>query len=118
MTQAINYALEFTIKPGMLESFESASKKCTEAVQSNEPAMNAYQWYFNDDKSKGYVVEWHTDSDSIMAHLQNIGGMLPKLLESCDLTRFDVFGDASEEVKETLSGLGAQFFSYDHGFIR
>ena len=118
MTQAINYTLEFTIKPGELENFAAVSKEITSTVNASEPGMNAYQWYYNDDKSKSYITEWHTDSDSIMTHLQNIGGMLPKLLERCEITLFEVFGNPTDAVEEALSGLGAQFFSYDHGFIR
>jgi quinol monooxygenase YgiN len=118
MTQAINYTVEFSIKPGQQDGFAAVSKECTEAVNANEPGMNAYQWYYNDDKSKCYVTEWHANSDSIMVHLQNVGEIPPKLFEFSEISRFEVFGNPGDTAREALAGLGARFFSYDHGFIR
>ena len=118
MTNEIQYLIEWTIKPGGLDSFKETAEKITDLVNTNEPGMKGYQWYFNGDESKCYTSEWHTDSDSLMAHLQNVGDELPKLLNHCDITRFEVLGNPSTQAAEALSGLGAVFFSYFAGFTR
>ncbi len=45
MTQAINYTVEFSIKPGQQDGFAAVSKECTEAVNANEPGMNGSSWF-------------------------------------------------------------------------
>ena len=101
-----------------LQAFKDLTKHFTQIVKDNEPDMKGYQWYFNSDETKCYLVEWHTSSESLLVHLQNIGGDLPKLLELSDLSRFEVFGNLSEDASKAVKGLGALVFGHFDGFIR
>jgi hydroxylamine reductase (hybrid-cluster protein) len=118
MTKEIQYTLEWTIKSGGLEAFKELVNTVIKLVHDNEPEMKGYQWYFNDDESKCYTAEWQTSSESLMAHLQNVGEVLPKLLQHADITRFEVFGDPSPQALEAVKGLGAVIFKYFNGFTR
>ncbi|MFY0651802.1 MAG: hypothetical protein JXQ96_07195 [Cyclobacteriaceae bacterium] len=118
MSNEIQYLIEWTIKPGGLDTFKAMAANFSSAVEENEPGMKGYQWYFNADETVAYTSEWHTDSDSLMTHLANVGDALPGLLEHCDISRFEVFGDTSPAATEALKGLGAAFFKYEVGFTR
>ena len=118
MTEEIQYTLELTIKPGGLDPFKELVNKITNMVRDNEPDIKGYQWYFNDDETKCYIAEWHTNSESLLAHLQNVGEVLPELLGHCDITRFEVFGNPNAQPLEAVSGLGAEVFGYFIGFTR
>ncbi len=118
MTDEIQYTVEWEIKPGSLEAFKEMAESISKLVMENEPQMKGYQWYFNEDTTKGYTVERHTNSNSILAHLQNVGDVLPKLLEHCALSRFEVYGNPSAEAKAALDTLGAVYFGYYTGFSR
>ena len=118
MNNEIQYTVEWTIKPGGLDAFKDLAKQATKLVQENEPEMMGYQWYFNDDETKCYTAEWQTSSESLMAHLQNVGDILPKLLAHSDITRFEVFGNPNAEAMAAVKGIGAEVFGYFDGFIR
>ena len=118
MTDEIQYTIEWTIKPGGLDPFKEMAKNFTQSVQESEPGMKGYQWYFNDDEAKAYTSEWHSSSESLLEHLQNVGDALPALLEYCDITRFEVFGNPNAQALEAVKGLGAQVFGYFDGFTR
>ena len=118
MTNEIQYTVEWTIKPGGLDAFKELAIKAIKLVQDNEPEMKGYQWYFNDDESKCYTAEWQSNSESVLAHLQNVGDVLPKLLAYSDITRFEVFGNPNPQVLEAVKGLGAKVFGYFNGFTR
>jgi len=74
--------------------------------------------YFIEDETTCYTAEWHTSSESMLAHLQNVGDILPKLLAHSDIARFEVFGNPSAQASEAVKGLGAQIYGYFGGFTR
>ena len=81
-------------------------------VQDNEPDMKGYQWYFNEDQSKCYTAEWHQSSETLLAHLQNVGDVLPKFFQYSEITRFEVFGNPNAEALAAVEGLGAKTYSF------
>jgi len=118
MTNEIQYTIEWTIKNGGLDTFKGIANKVTGIVKDNEPGMKGYQWYFNDDETKCYTAEWLSSSESLLAHLQNVGEIIPELLKYSDMTRFEVFGNPSQEVLEVGKDFGAKVFKYYTGFTR
>lgn len=118
MTNEIQYTVEWTLKPGKLDSFKQLANQAVKLVKENEPLMKGYQWYFNQDETICYTAEWQSSSESLLAHLQNVGELLPKLLEYSDITRFEVFGNPNEEALKAINGLGAKVFKYYGGFTR
>ena len=74
MTEEIQYTIEFNIKDGGLDAFKELANNITNMVRDNEPDIKGYQWYFNDDETKCYIGEWHSSSETLLAHLQNVGG--------------------------------------------
>jgi len=118
MTNQIQYLVEFTIAEGKAEEFKSLIHSLIEKVKKNEPGIDSYQLFYNSGESKSYMLERFPNSAGVMAHLAHVGPMLPELLELAPITRFEIFGNISEELKESLKSLGPDIFSYHDGFNR
>jgi quinol monooxygenase YgiN len=118
MKNGIQYTIEWTIKNGGLEAFKKLANKATDMVRDNEPGMKGYHWYFNDDETKCYTLEWHSSSKSMLIHLQNVSDILPGLLIHSNISRFEVFGNPNSQALEAVKGLGADIFGYFDGFTR
>jgi len=118
MTDELQYTVVWNIKPEGLDAFKELAKKATELVRDNEPDIKGYQWYFNEDETICYTLEWHSSSESLLAHLANVGEVLPKILGYSDISRFEVFGNPSSKAMDALKGLGAEFYGFFDGFTR
>jgi quinol monooxygenase YgiN len=114
------WVVEFAIKKGKLDAFKKLAEEFVARVKQNEPGAMSYQWYFNDDETKCIVSELYEDSKAILAHLEGstVSTLFPKLLETAQLIRFEVYGDPSEETKNVLTKFGAQNYHSFIGFTR
>jgi quinol monooxygenase YgiN len=116
--ETIFYTVEFNINSGKLDDFTKLANEAIEAVRSNEPDMKSYQWFFNADKTACFVNEYHTSSDSMLAHLEMVGPILGKILEVSKLARLDVFGNPNEKATAALKGLNGNINNHFAGFTR
>ena len=110
-------SVEFTITPGRNDVFKNLARQLIDRTSKESGAL-AYQWYFNRDENKCHLVELYRDSEAILAHLNNVGPVLQKLLETSKVTRFEVFGNVNAEVEKALASFGTKFFKYWDGFLR
>ncbi|MEJ7767149.1 MAG: antibiotic biosynthesis monooxygenase [Chitinophagaceae bacterium] len=118
MTKQIQYTAELTIADGKIDEFKRIMHSFVETVHQNEPNMNAYQVYLNAEENKAFVVEWFKNSEAVLAHLADVGPMLPELLAIAPITRLEVFGNLTKEAEDALKSIGAKIFKYHEGFIR
>lgn len=114
---SIYLTVEFTITPGKVDAFKKLARQLIDGT-SKEAGTLGYQWYLNSDETKCYLIELYRDSGAILAHLNNVGPVLQKLLEASKVTRFEVFGSVSAEVEKALAGFGTRIFKYWDGFLR
>jgi quinol monooxygenase YgiN len=118
MTDQVQYLVEFTIIDEKTEEFKSLIHSLIEKVKKNEPGIDSYQLFYNSGDNKSYMLERFPNSAGVMAHLAHVGPMLPDLLELAPITRFEIFGNISNELAESLSSLGPDIYSYLNGFNR
>ncbi len=114
----VQYIVEWTIKEGSLETAKKMAADVTKSVAANEPKMMAFQWYINEDQTKLYLVEWFADADAIVDHFENVGEALGEFFNYAEISRYEVFGDLTEEARRAVEGLGAQTFDHWDGFTR
>lgn len=117
---AINYIVEFTLKPGKLDDFKRAADGFIERSRDDEPGTKTYQWYMNADNSKCYLHEAFDDSAGLVAHAAgpSVQGHIGELLEASDITRFEAFGNPNGQAQEALDGLSAVVHRHHAGFTR
>jgi quinol monooxygenase YgiN len=105
---------EFTITPGKVDEFKEIAQELLEVVKEKEPETLRYQWYFDKDESKSYLVEEYPNAAALRAHIIHVGITIPKLLK-ISKPKFTVLGKPNLAAKEILSVSGAQNFNYWKG---
>ena len=118
MTNYIRSVAEVSIVAGKLDEFKKIATEAIERVEANEPDTLSYEWFFNDDESKCYLLEWYKNSEAVLAHLENIGDLLGSLVEISSTNRLEIYGDPSEALRQTLEPFGAKIHTHWHGITR
>ena len=90
------------------------SKYYTEAIDNNEP--NSLGWGFFKSNDKIILIERYLNGAAMMEHGNNIseGGVLEthfgKFMEHFTINKIDVYGTASDELKEYVKPFGLPFY--------
>ena len=90
------------------------SKYYTEAINNNEP--NSLGWGFFKSNDKIILIERYLNGAAMMEHGNNIseGGVLEthfgKFMEHFTINKIDVYGTASDELKEYVKPFGLPFY--------
>ena len=90
------------------------SKYYTEAIDNNEP--NSLGWGFFKSNDKIILIERYLNGAAMMEHGNNIseGGILEthfgKFIEHFTINKIDVYGTASDELKEYVKPFGLPFY--------
>ena len=89
-------------------------------VEANEPDTIDYQFYLIRDGTKCIVHETYANSEAALAHNNSVASktILPKVFSISRISRFDVYGNPSEELQKALTSFGAQNFKLFAGFSR
>ena len=97
-----------------IEQIAEFSKFYTDAIDSNEP--NSLGWGFYESGDKIILIERYLNGDAMMQHGKNIseGGILEiqfvKFMEHFTISKIDVYGNASDELKEFVKPFGLPFY--------
>jgi quinol monooxygenase YgiN len=118
--QIIHFRAEFTIEQGKIEEYKKLIQEMSRMVEANEPDTINYQFYLNKDETKCIVHETYANSEVALAHNNGIASqtILPKIFNLAKISRFDVYGNPSEELQKLLASFGAQTYNLFAGFSR
>ena len=119
MSDHVHWLLEVTIKPDEHDTFIALMREMVTTTQANEPGTLNYEWFISEDETSCKIYERYRDSAAVMTHLASFGAnFADRFLAESEPTRFVVFGDPTEEVREALGGFGAVFMAQIGGFTR
>ena len=118
MNKKAQFFLEFTLQDGEQEVFKKQLDEIIPFIENSEPGALIYEFYFNEDGSKCYVLEQYYDSAAMMTHLVNVSTRLQELLKIAAITRLEILGDLSPEGHAFAESLGAKFYNFYGGFAR
>ena len=104
----------FKIKEGKLEEFKQLIPQFISTVKEKDPGTITYDWYLNEERMECGVLEVYADSDAVLAHAANVGGLLQRSFEFGDLM-LDVYGNPSDELIKAIEGIGATIYPYFSG---
>jgi len=107
----VRFTVQLAIAPDKLEAFERVAQSMI-AGTKKEPGALGYDWCLNADRTQCRLVETYVDANAVSAHLTGpvVTDLVPKLLQTCSLTGFEVYGDPGAKASEILAGLGANVF--------
>ena len=102
----------FRIHPGKLDAIKTMLPKFT-AKTATEKAMLFYEFSWNGDEL--FCREAYENAEGLLAHLENVGGLLAEAMKMAGLTRIEVHGPAAEleKLKEPLAHLNPAFFALE-----
>jgi len=100
-----------------VEEIEKFSQYYTNAIDSNEP--NSLGWGFYEYGNKIILIERYLNGDAMMQHGKNVseGGVLEtqfiKFMDHFTINKIDVYGNASDELKEFVEPFGLPFYFHN-----
>jgi quinol monooxygenase YgiN len=117
--QTVHFKVDLTIHEGKIAAFEKAAKTMIDGSQK-EPGTLGYEWYLSGDRKSCRLLETYANADAALAHCTGpvVRDLVPKLLESANVSNFEVYGDPGPEVTTMLAGFGATFFEFKQGLGR
>ena len=95
----IRKVVQVSIYPGKAAEFQAAASKFIQRVESQEPDTLSYEWFLDEDHETCCILESYRDDDPLLYHLENIRDLYEQLFAVCEITRLQVFGKVSEEVR-------------------
>lgn len=116
----IHFRAEFIIDEAKIEGYKKLILEMSRMVEANEPSTTNYEFYLNKDETKCIVHETYANSEAALAHNNSVASqtILPKIFDVAKITRFDVYGNPSEELQKLLARFGAQTYNLFVGFSR
>ena len=87
-------------------------------MKANEPYTINYEFYLNSVETRCIVHESYANSEAILAHNAGVASqtILPKVFSVSMISRFDVYGNSSEELQKVLTSFGPQTYNLFAGF--
>ncbi|MHC4935975.1 MAG: putative quinol monooxygenase [Planctomycetota bacterium] len=116
----IHFTVEFEVPADFRERFMELATQLERTTATDEPDTLAYQWFWNEDRTRVIVRELFADRAAVLTHFSSaaFNTCLPEITERCVVVRFEVCGDAGEEILGGLKELGAVHYAPWQGFVR
>ena len=111
----------YWVYEGLIIDRDLVNKKIGEIVahvKANEVGALAYEYCLNEDESMLTIYERYANNEAVLAHGENMQPYLYFFEDAVQVKKFIVFGRVSDQVKELLSGFGAEFQKPLSGFVR
>jgi hypothetical protein len=102
----------FKVHPGKLEAFKAKLPAFIKKTASEEKNL-FYDFSINGDEI--FCREGYLDAEGVIAHLDNVGGLLWEALKISDLIRLELHGPAQEldKLKGPLAHLKPAWFTLE-----
>ncbi len=117
MTQNISWILKADIHVGQLGALKELTTEFCSATET-EPGVMSYEWSTGPGGKTLHIHERYVDSDAALAHLANIGPMIPRLMELVSITTIECYGDASPAFREAAKDYPNVYYHTYAGFRR
>jgi len=119
MSKQVSWVLELNVQPEHKEAFPALVEEMVTATQANEPGTLDYHWSTGEGGTVCQIYERYADSDAVLAHLANFGEhFAARFMEILAPTRFVVYGEPNQEVRDALAGFGPTYMESVGGFSR
>ncbi len=96
-----------------INKFKEIAKEAISITQE-EPGTLQYEFYLDEENTTCTIIETYKDSDAVENHVQNVGEILQKVSEICDL-KVEVYGEEDEKGAALAAQFGAKIVPYFGG---
>ncbi len=108
MGTAISWVFEAAIKPDGVDDYRALGREITADNEAAEPGQMIFEWFIDDHDV--HIYERYVDSAAAVSHVQRfVANFAERFLSLCTPTRMSVYGEPSDELKETIAGFNPLF---------
>lgn len=125
MSDRIVYIDTSRIHDGKLEEVKADVQELAAFIETNNPHILSYGFFFDDDAGRMKVVAVHPDSEALEFHMDVGREEFRKFADRLDLVSIEVYGDVSDRVRHRLDEKarmlgegGVAIYSSHAGFAR
>lgn len=94
-----------------LSELQAEVKDLQAHCRKTEVGMLQYDWYVSESTKTIKVLETYADSEAVLFHFDNYKSFAPRLGEVRKFVSLEVYGSASEELKERVKKINAEHFT-------
>jgi len=100
----------FKMHAGKIDEIKALLPRCVEKTATERGCL-FYEFSTNGDAL--FCREAYEDAEGLLAHIDNVGGLLAEMMKMADLTRLEVHGTEMEveKLKKPLAELKPVFFT-------
>ena len=116
----IEFRAELIIEDGKIEEYKKLIQGMSKMVEVNEPNTTTFQFYLDRSETKCIVHEAYKDSEAVFVHIAGLASqtILPKIFSVAKISRFEVYGNPSEELQKVVTSSNPQTYNLFAGFSR
>jgi len=118
MSHEITLIAQFQIHEGKQQEMKDSYDEAMAMVEQSDPDIISFTLFVNDDEAVFTSYEVYKNSEAILTNFEMAQDRIGRVLAASDLINSEIYGDASEEVRDLLSPYGTKFFNYDRGYKR
>ena len=112
----VAWLLELSVNAGQFDAVWALMEEMVVSTRA-EPGALGYAWFMGEENRTVALYERYADSAAVLAHMATFGERFaPRFLAAMTPTRLTVFGDPSEEARQTLAGLNPTYLGFLGGF--
>jgi len=117
MSTAISWVFEAAIKPDGVDDYRALAQEISADNEATEPNQEIFEWFIDDHDV--HIYERYTDSAAAVSHVQRfVANYAERFLSLCTPTRMSVYGEPSNELKETIAGFNPRYLGTLAGHAR
>jgi len=94
-----------------LSALQETIKELQAYCIETEKGMLQYDWYLSDNSNTIKVLETYVNSEAVLFHFDNHKPFSSRLGESRTFISMEVFGNASDALKQRVKKINAQHFN-------
>jgi len=94
-----------------LPELKAAVEKLQAHMEKTEPDMMQYDWYVSETDDTIKVLETYKSSEAVLHHFDNLKPFSESLAESRTFVSLEVYGNASESLRERVKKINGQHYT-------
>ncbi len=110
MKDRITLIATLTLLDNKLAELQEAVEELQAHCMKTEKGMLQYDWYLSENSNTIKVLETYANSEAVLFHFDNYKPFAPRLSSSRTFVSMELFGNASEALKERVKKINAEHF--------
>lgn len=115
MSNEITLIAQFKVHPGKQREMKNIFDEAIDMVSREEPDTLSFRLFINDDESVFTSFEVYKNSEAVIKNFQLSENRIGRVLSASEVLSCEIYGNATQELRDLLSPYGTKFFNYDRG---